>query len=485
MKTRAPKSLMLAFYGDDFTGSTDVMESLAGAGLKTVLFLAPPSPAQLQSFPGLRAFGIAGGTRAMSRAEMKRELPPAFRALKASNAPIIHYKTCSTFDSSPTIGSIGYALELGRRVFGERCIPLVVGVPVLGRYVVFGNLFARSGLDSEPTRLDRHPTMSRHPVTPMDESDLRVHLNRQTDLPIELIDILTLRALGRNGGSARGRTGDPKAEISSGFLDEMNKSGNGKRRPIVLLDLLAEEDLAIIGRLLAREVSPGKPLFCAGSSGIEYALLAHWRTIGRVPAKTADVHRHRSAARSSKQIVVISGSCSPVTDRQIGRALEVGFFEVACDSERLADPRHQAVAIQQALATAHVALAAGRNVIFHTARGPLDSRYLQFARGTGKPSRTKREERISAGGARLAVSLAEILESALRLTKSRRAVVCGGDTSTHVARFLGMEALEFVAPVAPGAPLCRVHAPGRIVHGCEIVFKGGQIGRDAFFSDLV
>ena len=151
-KTSTP--LLLAYYGDDFTGSTDVMESLARAGVKTVLFLEPPTKAQIARFPGLRAFGIAGGSRAMSPKQMERELPRAFKALKASGASIVHYKTCSTFDSSPKVGSVGKAIELGRRVFGESVTPLVVGAPVLGRYVVFGNLFARSGLDTDPARLD-------------------------------------------------------------------------------------------------------------------------------------------------------------------------------------------------------------------------------------------------------------------------------------------------------------------------------------------
>ena len=57
----------------------------------------PPNQAQLASFTGLRAFGIAGGSRAMSPEQMARELPPAFKALKASGALFIHYKTCSTF----------------------------------------------------------------------------------------------------------------------------------------------------------------------------------------------------------------------------------------------------------------------------------------------------------------------------------------------------------------------------------------------------
>ena len=36
--------LLLTFYGDDFTGSTDAMESRARAGVRTILFLEPPAP---------------------------------------------------------------------------------------------------------------------------------------------------------------------------------------------------------------------------------------------------------------------------------------------------------------------------------------------------------------------------------------------------------------------------------------------------------
>ena len=39
----AKSQLRLAFYGDDFTGSTDALEVLAFAGLRCALFLKPPS----------------------------------------------------------------------------------------------------------------------------------------------------------------------------------------------------------------------------------------------------------------------------------------------------------------------------------------------------------------------------------------------------------------------------------------------------------
>ena len=123
--------LRLAFYGDDLTGSTDALEVLAFAGLRCALFLKPPTREQLAALGGFDAIGVAGDSRAMTPAEMDSALPPVFEALSALNAPIIHYKVCSTFDSAPGIGSIGRVMELARASFGPRTIPIVAGTPAL------------------------------------------------------------------------------------------------------------------------------------------------------------------------------------------------------------------------------------------------------------------------------------------------------------------------------------------------------------------
>ena len=70
--------ILLAFYGDDFTGSTDALEFISRAGAKTVLFTEPPSVEQLKAFPDLDAYGIAGKTRALSPYEMEIILLPGF-----------------------------------------------------------------------------------------------------------------------------------------------------------------------------------------------------------------------------------------------------------------------------------------------------------------------------------------------------------------------------------------------------------------------
>ena len=107
-------------------------------------------------------------------------------------AAVCHYKVCSTFDSSPHVGNIGRAAEIGKRVFGATFVPILVGAPPLKRYTCFGNLFA--AVDGVVYRIDRHPTMKCHPVTPMREADLRVHLKQQTELSIGLLDVLQLRS---------------------------------------------------------------------------------------------------------------------------------------------------------------------------------------------------------------------------------------------------------------------------------------------------
>jgi len=191
---KSTESLKIAFYGDDFTGSTDALDFLSRAGLKTILFLKPPSREQLKEYAGLDAIGISGMTRSMTPEGIEKELNHAFNLLKDLHIPHVHYKVCSTFDSSPETGSIGKAIDIGAKIFQSAFIPLVVAAPALGRFCIFGNLFARMGIGSQGLiyRLDRHPSMKNHPVTPSDESDLRIHLAKQTNKHIDLIDILDI-----------------------------------------------------------------------------------------------------------------------------------------------------------------------------------------------------------------------------------------------------------------------------------------------------
>lgn len=450
MSAPFPNDLLLGYYGDDFTGSTDAMEALTRAGVPTVLFLEPPDGEGLRRFAGIRAVGVAGLTRSLPTESIKKELKPALEALRALKLPLVHYKVCSTFDSSPEIGSIGRAIDIGQALFASPFVPVVVGAPALARYVIFGNLFARSGLESEVFRLDRHPTMSRHPITPMDESDLRLHLARQTAKPIGLFDAVDLERL------------DPFERRR--HLDDLVAGGS----QVVLFDSLYDRHLEAIGELLWARSTPDSPLFAVGSSGVEYALAAHWRRIGAVEPRVS------WPSRPSERVVVVSGSCSPVTDEQIRYAVDRGFVELPVETECLLSPESGAAEQRRLTSDALEALGRGRSVIIHTCRGPGDPRrHATSGRLEGKSSAEL-----------LGAALGDILREVVERSRVQRAAVAGGDTSSYVARRLGIVALEMAAPLAPGAPLCRVHAPGSPVDGLELAFKGGQVGKRDFFEAL-
>jgi 3-oxoisoapionate kinase len=451
--------LLLSYYGDDFTGSTDALEALSLAGVRTVLFLRPPSATARQAFAGVRAVGLAGTGRSLSPQAMDRELRPLFAELHSLGAPVTHYKTCSTFDSSPEIGSIGRAIDIGAEVFAAPFVPLLVGVPKFGRYCVFGNLFARAGISaqSEAYRLDRHPTMSRHPVTPMNESDLRLHLARQTSKRVALFDVLQYER-------------EPEARAAR-LTELISEDGD-----VVLFDLLVPAQLAMVGRLIWEHAASTTPLFAVGSSGVQYALAAHWRAEELIgPAQPF------AALEPAGQVLAVSGSCSPVTERQLRQADAGDYQVIALDTPALIDPLRSEPAQDAAVAQARNALAAGRSVILHSCLGPQDPRIPATAEALAARGYTPQEGRLH-GGEVLGGAIGRTLRTLLSDARIRRVVVAGGDTSGYVAAALGIEALEMIAPLAPGGPLCRAYAPASPFDGLEIAFKGGQVGLADYFA---
>jgi uncharacterized protein YgbK (DUF1537 family) len=455
-----PTGLILGYYGDDFTGSTDVMEALSYAGVETVLFIEPPTAEDLARFPAVQAVGIAGLTRSCAADAMEAELAPALSRFAEIGCRLAHYKTCSTFDSAPEVGSIGRAIDIGQRIFAAPFVPLVVGAPALQRFCLFGNLFARSGLDSEVFRLDRHPTMRRHPITPMREADLRLHLAAQTQRKVGLFDVLEL--------------GLSRVDMDTCFADKL-----AQNIEIMLFDTLEQKDLEQVGRIVW-EYATERPLFCAGSSGLEYALTAHWRAAGllssaSVPAGGAEV----------EQVLVVSGSCSPVTQRQIEHAVGSSFADIPADTEKLvcggalADEE-----IERLVRASSDALERGQSPLVHTAKGPDDARIEATARVFAERGYNELDIKLRSGAVFGRV-LGQILAVLAERTGIRRACVAGGDTSAYAARELGVEALKVVGPMAPGSPLCRVYSSRAVIDGMEITFKGGQVGREDFFSRVL
>lgn len=436
---------LLTFYGDDFTGSSAVMEVLSFAGIPTMLFMDVPDAEALAFYPGLQAIGVAGVARAKGPDWMQQHLPPVYEGLKRLGAPLNHYKVCSTFDSAPQIGSIGVAAELGAQVFNPTWIPLVVGAPAIGRYQVFGQLFAAAG--DGVHRLDRHPVMSCHPTTPMDEADLCKHLSRQTDMAIAFVDF-------------RSMTSDEG--------DQALRTAIAKGAQVVALDAMDDATLAEAGRLMVECETP----FVIGSQGVEYALVAHWKASGRM---AADHTAPRLAP--SNQLFAVSGSCAPTTAAQIDRASHQGFEILDFDASTAVDASLLNAEAARLKERSLRHLSEGQDVLVTTARGPDDpavARMTEAVRRTGTNS--------AEVNAQLGTALGRLVADVRTTTGIPRVAIGGGDTSGYALTSLEAEALSAVAPLAPGAPMCRIHT-GRApnIDGLEVTLKGGQMGAADFF----
>lgn len=442
----------LAFYGDDFTGSTDALESLAARGVRTRLFFEPPTDDDADLIASLDAVGVAGRSRSMRPEVMDATLPPAFEALVELEPELLHYKVCSTFDSSPTVGSIGHAIDLGVGVTDSPFVPVVVAAPSLaprGRYVAFGNLFARQ--DGVPYRLDRHPTMRRHPVTPMTEADIRRHLGGQTDRAIGLVDVVDLETR-------------PHRRFDA-LRDEHD---------IIVFDGINADHQRTVGDVIWNAATETEnTVFTASSSGLGYGLTAHWRERGTIGARSDS-----GGLQPVDRLLVMSGSAAPETAAQIDWALANGYRGHRLDTGALIDHDAATEAIDAAVEAACDALTDDVPIVLYAARGPDDPAIA---------ATNDRAERLGLSDGelrhRLGTAQGRITRRVMEAVTIDRLCVAGGDTSGLVASALDIRAVGYGSPVAPGSPICLAHGDDPVTDGLELALKGGQVATDAPRAD--
>ena len=253
-------------------------------------------------------------------------------------------------------------------------------------------------------------------------------------------------------------------------------SSNGSRpswrqgRSIVSLDVVDDETLQWVGGLIWDR--RGQGIFAIGSQGVEYALVAHWRARACCSDPSLQIllpncpRSLRSRAQSPKSPPLRRtgrrrmGSTSSGSTPRLASTIDLWNAEI--DS-----------AVKSALAS----LSSGRSPLVATARGPNDSSLAKFREKLS----TSGVDSIEVNG-RIGSGLGEILQRVMRRARIKRGVVSGGHFSGFAIRALGAYALEAVAPIAPGAPLCRVFSTDPETDGFQITLKGGQMGEVDFFG---
>jgi 3-oxoisoapionate kinase len=438
---------LFGWYGDDFTGATDTLAVLAQAGLRSMLFMGAPSPEALAAAGPLDAVGIAGAARAMAPDAMRTEMTAVGHFFQQVAPPVLHYKVCSTFDSAPHVGNIACGIQTLHPFVDNRWVPIVGGQPSLGRYCAFSNLFAAAGTGGAVHRIDRHPTMRQHPVTPMGEADLRLHLALQ----------------GLDGTTALHY---PQYDSNADTLDAtvqalLDKDAHANSIVPTLLDLTTSAQLATVGRLMWQRAQQAR-LLAVGSSAVAQALVAHWaRPVPAMPS---------ALAPADGPVFAWAGSLSPLTAAQVQAATD--YQRIPVDAQRLATHPAYSDTLLDALCAG---LQNGRHVLAYT--GP-----------TGGPTDGKAAVMTSAGNVALASAnlVARVVQAQTdHGTPLRRIGIAGGDTSSHAVQALQLWGLSYQATLCPGVTLSRAHSPNPARHGLELMLKGGQMGGTDLFERLL
>lgn len=427
----------LAFYGDDFTGSTDVLESLSLRGKSTILWLRTPTSEELIGCQQYACIGIAGVSRSKSPQWMREELPAIFQCLRAVNPKYVHYKVCSTFDSSEEKGNIAVATKIGQKALEPNWTSIVIGTPKIKRYVCFGELFA--DYLGDIFRIDRHPVMSCHPATPMSEANLAQHmhnLGRVVCKSINMADYLSEQAT---------------KKISQAI----------DNNEIVIFDSYDSDTLNQVGNLI-RHYSQQGIHFSVSSSGFEDALYPLEEACESV------------SIIAVKQILALSGSCSPITQSQISYAIKEGFEPIKIDMRKMGTAQDRQDMLSSIVEQCVTIIQAGNSPIVYSALGPKDED-LPFVK----------ELNIDNFDQKLGQMLGEIAYQVRSRTQIQRIAIAGGDTSGYCMQSLKVDALTFIAPFCPGVPLCQTLSSDNQTQGVEVALKGGQMGGEDFFVKLV
>ncbi|MCA3304583.1 MAG: four-carbon acid sugar kinase family protein [Roseomonas sp.] len=410
--------LLLGCIADDFTGATDLANTLVKGGMTAVQVIGVPTG----PLPEADAVIIALKSRTAPVGEAVAQSLAACDALLAAGARQIFWKYCSTFDSTDQ-GNIGPVADALLKRLGSGFALACPAFPTNGRTIYLGHLFVGNALLNESG-------MENHPLTPMTDANLVRVLGRQTDGAVGLVPFTTVEQ-----GAAATR-------------QAMMRLGEQGRR-YAIVDAVTDQHLLAIGEAAAQHA------LITGGSGVAMGLPENFRRAGLLPA------RGNAASLPPMQgmAAVVAGSCSRATLGQIGLARDhVPVLEL----DALATPDAAALTAQ-ALEWVAGKLSADRPVVIAASAPPEKVAALQAKLGR------------DAAGALIETAMAAIAEG-LVAQGVGRLVVAGGETSGAVVQRLGVTALRIGPEIDPGVPWTFAEP-----RGLHLALKSGNFGARDFF----
>lgn len=414
-------TLLLGAIADDFTGATDLANTLVRSGMRTIQSIGVPG----DDFNAENADAVivALKSRMAPVAESVELSLKALDWLRENGARQIIFKYCSTFDSTPkgNIGPVADALANSL----ECPISIVCpAFPGAGRTIYQGYLFVGEQLLSDSSMQD-------HPLTPMNDSSLIRLMSAQSEMTVGLVPHNVVVS----GAASIATAIDALAEA-------------GHRYAVV--DATDDADLAAIGAAAADH------RLITGGSGVAIGLPENFRRAGLLKAP-AEPETPGAVGRA----VVLAGSCSQATRAQIARAREIWpCWKLEPNT-----------------------IAAGQDVVADTVAWAMNQKPGDpvLIYGSADPAEIARvQERYGRerSGAMVEEAIAAI---ACELVKAdfRRMIVAGGETSGAVVAGLGIGGLRIGKEIAPGVPwTTTLGGPPELA----LALKSGNFGTEDFFE---
>jgi uncharacterized protein YgbK (DUF1537 family) len=267
--------MLLGCIGDDFTGSSDLGNTLTKAGMRSVQYVGiPDKPAEKDVEAGI----VALKSRSIAPAEAVKLSLEALKWLQDQGCRQFLFKYCSTFDSTPE-GNIGPVAEALADALDASQVIVCPVFPATGRTLFLGHLFVGDRLLSESG-------MENHPITPMTDPDIRRWLSLQSKGSIGHVPAATVFA------GAAAVTGKLASEAAAGHR-------------LIVTDAVRDEDLLTLGEAAA------DLKLLTGGSGIAMGLPGNFRSRGLLSGNGS------SWKGQDGRAAILSGSCSTATRAQV------------------------------------------------------------------------------------------------------------------------------------------------------------------------
>ncbi len=380
--------LLLGCIADDFTGASDLANTLAGEGMCTTQYIDIPQDDQPCD---CEAAVIALKSRSIDATEAVEQSLQALRWLRARGASQFLFKYCSTFDSTPA-GNIGPVAEALAKELNTSAVVVCPAFPTTGRTVYQGHLFVFDKLLNESG-------LENHPLNPMTDADLRRWLSPQTTQPI--------------GHIAQAVVNEGAAAIKRALAQAADRG-----ETLVVVDATDDQDLRSIGKACINAK------LLTGGSGIALGLPDNFKQQGKLGNGSSGFEPQNGNA------VILCGSCSETTRAQI-KAYTQGP-QIELDVEALLKGEDCVTDVMGKLAGDKTAL------IFSSA-DPATVKQLQASHGADVVAHA-----VEGFFARLAATLVD--------HGTNRLVVAGGETSGAVISALKLNAFNIGPEIDPGVP---------------------------------